>query len=77
MKHVLDLHGLDHNKALKKVEETLLLNQIYKNKTVEIVTGKSTLLQNKIIRELLDAYEFDYYIPANNNGVIIITETTF
>lgn len=77
MKHVLDLHGVNHNEAINRVEEVLLLNQTYKNKTVEIITGKSTLLQNKIIREVLDPYEFDYYIPANNSGMIIVTETTF
>ena len=77
MKHVLDLHGVDHKEAISKVEEILLLNQIYKHKTVEIITGKSTLLQNKIIREILDPYEFDCYIPANNNGMMIITETAF
>lgn len=77
MKHVLDLHGVDHKEAISKVEETLLLNQIYKHKTVEIITGKSTLLQNKIIREILDPYEFDYYIPSNNNGMMVITETSF
>ena len=49
MKHTLDLHGLQHKDAISKVEETLFLNQVYKSKTVEIITGNSTLLQNKII----------------------------
>jgi len=77
MKHTLDLHGLQHKDAISKIEETLFLNQVYKSKTVEIITGNSTLLQNKIIREILDPYEFDYYIPTHNAGMIIITETEF
>jgi hypothetical protein len=77
MKHTLDLHGYTHSDAIKKTEDILLLNQVYKHKTVEIITGNSTMLQNKIIREILDAYEFDYYIPSNNAGMIVVTETEF
>lgn len=73
----IDLHGLSHKEALIKVENELIMNQIYKDHIVEIITGKSTLMQNAIIRDILDKYEFDYHIPANNSGVIVVAEAEF
>ena len=53
------------------------MNQIYKENIVEIITGKSLLMQNTIIREVLDKYEFKYHIPTSNTGVLIVDETSF
>ena len=50
----VDLHGLTHNKAILKVEEMLILNQLCKYGSIEVITGKSPELQNKIIKEVLD-----------------------
>lgn len=72
----IDLHGLTYKQAVLKVENELIMNQIYKESTVEIITGKSILMQNTIIREVLDKYEFDYYIPVDNTGILIVDETT-
>ena len=69
-----DLDGLTHKKALLKVEEFLLTNQLYKLANIELVTGKSPELQQKIIKEILDPYKFDYYIPVHNTGTMYVTD---
>jgi DNA-nicking Smr family endonuclease len=73
----IDLHGLTYKQAVLRVENELIMNQIYKENIVEIITGKSILMQNTIIREVLDKYEFKYHIPTNNTGVLIVDETSF
>ena len=70
----IDLHGLTHKKALLKVEEFLLTNQLYKLANIELVTGKSPELQQKIIKEILDPYKFDYYIPVHNTGTMYVPD---
>lgn len=69
----IDLHGLTHKEALKKVENILLVNEIYKYHNVDIITGKSAQLQEKII-DILSKYNFDYHIPPNNSGMICVWE---
>ena len=49
----IDLHGLTHKQAILKVENNLILNQLCKYGQLEIITGKSTELQDKIIKEVL------------------------
>jgi hypothetical protein len=73
----IDLHGLTYKQAVLRVENELIMNQIYKENIVEIITGKSILMQNTIIREVLDKYEFKYHIPTSNTGVLIVDETSF
>lgn len=70
----IDLHGLSHNEALNKVENVLLVNEVYKYQNVDIVTGKSLQLQEKIINKILKKYDFEYHIPPNNLGVIQVWE---
>jgi hypothetical protein len=70
----IDLHGLTHKKAILKVEHNLILNQLCKYGSIEIITGKSPELQNKIIAEVLDIHKFSYYIPAHNTGVLIVED---
>ena len=41
---------------------------------IELVTGKSPELQQKIIKEILDPYKFDYYIPVHNTGTMYVTD---
>ena len=31
-------------------------------------------LQQKIIKEILDPYKFDYYIPVHNTGTMYVTD---
>lgn len=70
----IDLHGLTHKKAILKVEHNLILNQLCKYGSIEIITGKSPELQNKIIAEVLDIHKFSYYIPTHNTGVLIVED---
>ena len=75
MKKVMDLHGLTHEESLVKVEEYLLLNSFDNDLDLELITGKSPKLQNKIINQILDRHSFNYYIPDYNTGVMFITDT--
>jgi hypothetical protein len=70
----IDLHGLNHDQALIKVEEYLLINSVYKLIDIKIITGKSIELQEKIITKILGPHKFNYYIPPNNTGVMIVSD---
>ena len=70
----IDLHGLTHDKAILKVEEYVIMNELCKYGSLEIVTGKSPELQKKIINEILGPHKFDYYIPPNNPGVMYVND---
>ena len=71
----MDLHGLTHEESLVKVEEYLLLNSFDNDLDLELITGKSPKLQNKIINQILNRHSFNYYIPDYNTGVMFITDT--
>ena len=75
MKKVIDLHGLTHEESLVKVEEYLLLNSFDNDLDLELITGKSPKLQQKIINQILIKHNFNYYIPKYNTGVMFITDT--
>ena len=75
MKKVIDLHGLSHDKSLVKVEEYLLLNSFNNDLDLELITGKSPKLQEKIINQILIKHDYNYYIPNYNTGVMFITDT--
>ena len=70
----IDCHGLSHKKALSKIEEYLLINSVCKLVEVKIITGNSSELQEKIIKEILGPHKFDYYIEPHNAGVMHITD---
>ena len=71
----IDLHGKSHEDAIIIVEEYLLLNSFDNSLDLELITGNSTVLQNKIINNILKKYEFSYYIPNHNRGVMYITNS--
>lgn len=73
MRHSIDLHGLPHEEAIIKTEDAVLSASLQVGYTFEIITGNSSLLQNKIIN-MLEKYNFDYYIPSYNLGTIIVSE---
>ena len=75
MKKVIDLHGLTHEESLVKVEEYLLLNSFDNDLDLELITGKSPKLQQKIINQILIEHNFNYYIRDYNTGVIFISDT--
>ena len=64
MNNTIDLHGKSHEEALMIVEDYLLLNSFDNSLDLELITGNSTTLQNKIINTILKKYEFSYYIPC-------------
>ena len=74
MIHYLDLHGMSHKEALVKVEDALIMASLENGMEFEIITGNSSILQNKIIDEVLGPHNFSHYIPSNNMGMIIVTE---
>ena len=69
----IDLHGLTHKQAITKVEEYLLLNSVKNIVEVKLITGNSSILQNKLIK-LCDRYNFSYYIPAHNMGEMYVSD---
>ena len=75
MKKRIDLHGKSHEEALIIVEEHLLLNSFDNSLDLELITGNSTILQNKIIDNILKKHEFSHYIPNHNRGVMYITNS--
>lgn len=74
MRHKIDLHGLSHNEALIKVEGELINISLSEYWEVEIITGNSKPMQDKIIKEVLDPMNYFYYIPHTNMGVIIVVD---
>ena len=74
MKKIIDLHGLTHEESLIIVEY-LLLNSFDNNLDLELITGQSPKLQEKIINQILNKHNFNYYIPKYNTGVMFITDT--
>lgn len=74
MRHKIDLHGLSHNEASKKVENELINISLSKYWEVEIITGKSKPMQDKIIKEVLDPMDYFYYLPHTNRGVIVVVQ---
>ena len=59
MKNKIDLHGLSHAKALIEVEEFLLMNSFNNDLELELITGKSPKLQQKIIDQILNKHKFN------------------
>ncbi len=75
MRKSIDLHGLSHEESLIKVEEYLLLNSFNNDLDLELITGKSPKLQEKIINQILIKHNYNYYIPNYNTGVMFITDS--
>ncbi len=71
----IDLHGKPNEEALIIVEDYLLLNSFDNSLDLELITGNSSTLQNKIINTILKKHEFSYYIPNHNRGVMYITNS--
>ena len=74
MIHSIDLHGLSYKEAIQKTESALIAASFDKVMTCEVITGKSKVMQDKIIKEVIEVYKFDYHIPSYNTGMIIVTQ---
>lgn len=76
METAIDLHGIPHDEAMLEVEDFLLKTSVNEGGTVSVITGNSYRLQERIKNEILDVYDFKYYIPSDNLGVIKIVHDT-
>ena len=74
MEHEIDLHGVPHHEAVMDTEDFLLRLSVNLGFQATIITGNSFRLQRKIIEEILDVYNFSYYIPSNNLGIIKVRD---
>jgi len=70
----LDLHGMNHNDAIIKSEDFLLELSCTRYFDGILITGNSKVLQNKIIKEVLEKHDFSWYIPSWNQGQIIVSQ---
>ena len=74
MIHKIDLHGMSIRKAVSKAELFLIEASFDKSMHVEVITDKSGNMQEHIIKEVLEPYKFEYYIPHDNVGMLIVTQ---
>ena len=68
----IDLHGIRHKEALEKVETELLILQEQGSFSLTIITGNSSILQERILKKLKEHNTLTYYIPSWNLGQIIV-----
>lgn len=69
----IDLHGLRHKPALVLVRETLAQRENQQGSfSLTIITGNSTVLQERIFQEILEKTYYTFYIPSWNLGQIIV-----
>ena len=71
----IDLHGLSHQAAVKLVEEKLTEASIRGSFEVEIITGKSVVMQQFIVKEVLELWGYDYVCFDDNPGTIYVSYT--
>ena len=68
----IDLHGIRHKEALEKVETKLVNLQEQGSFSLTIITGNSSILQERILKKLREQNKLTYYIPSWNLGQIIV-----
>ena len=68
----IDLHGLRHKPALELVRKTFEDREASGSFSLTVITGNSSVLQERIFTEILDDSPYDYYIPSWNLGQIIV-----
>ena len=71
----IDLHGLSHQAAVKLVEEKLTEASIRGSFEAEIITGKSVVMQQFIVNEVLELWGYDYVCFGDNPGTIYVSYT--
>lgn len=69
----LDLHGKTRTEAKDYVENTLMKLGKKGSFQAEIITGNSAPMRDLIVEDVLEYHKFQYAIPSNNQGVIIVT----
>ncbi len=68
----IDLHGFNHDEALIKAEDFVLIESQDSVFQCRIITGNSNRLSKKVIK-MLESHDFNWYIPGWNTGEIIVT----
>ena len=68
----IDLHGIRHKEALEIVENKLQNLQEQGSFSLTIITGNSSILQERILKKLKEQNMLTYYIPSWNLGQIIV-----
>ncbi|MGY8923958.1 MAG: hypothetical protein ACKVJR_09525 [Flavobacteriales bacterium] len=66
------MHGVRHKEALEAVHELLSKEKDNGSFSVTIITGNSSVLQDRIFKEVLEPSPFTYFIPSWNLGQIIV-----
>ena len=69
----LDLHGVKHQDVELILENFFFWENQLSKQLIEIIIGKSTVMQ-KLVIKWLDSNEFSYYIPAHNVGTIYVNQ---
>jgi hypothetical protein len=57
--------------AKEEVEETLTTASFLGSFEIKIITGNSKAMRNIVI-EVCDKYSFNYYIPSDNLGIVMV-----
>lgn len=70
--HSIDLHGIRHKQALELVHRTIKECADHNNFSLTIITGNSSVLQDRIFNECLEETNYTYFIPSWNMGQIIV-----
>jgi DNA-nicking Smr family endonuclease len=68
----LDLHGIRHKEALLAIRNFLAKNQAKGSFSVTLITGNSSVLQQRLFKEILEHSPFTYYIPSWNLGQVVV-----
>ena len=68
----IDLHGIRHKEAMLLLRDTLESLEKQGSFSLTIITGNSSVLQERIFKEVLEVSEYNYFIPSWNLGQIVV-----
>ena len=66
------MHGIRHKDAVLHVRETLDELSLKQSISLTIITGNSSVLQQRIFNEILERTKYNYFIPSWNLGQIVV-----
>lgn len=61
-----------HKEAMELVKDTLAKEQKKGSFALTIITGNSSVLQQRIFNEILENSPFTFYVPSWNLGQIVV-----
>lgn len=67
----IDLHGVKHADVASLIDSFLWENMQKNKKEVKVITGVSDQMK-RIVADLVNEYNMDYYQDPKNNGILII-----